>query len=380
MFQKQRIAVIGAGVIGLNIAWRLAEAGAAVTLVESKIPGSGTTSTSFAWLNASSKVNYSLAYFELNAEAVRDHAALAVRAGAGFWGRKTGDIEIAVDGTAVAALGEKVGRLRAMDYAAEWLGPAGLAEREPGTVLPPGAAAAFYAEEGWADTGLFVAALQGFARASGVSLVLHDPALTVLQHGGRASGLRLASGREIAADVVVTALGRWTPGFAEALGIHVPLVPPECHGSKAVGLLARVVPAGKAPQRLLHSPSVNWSPLAEGRALLASDAGDRTVATDPAPEAAAAATRRLMEEATRLNPLFAGARLEHAGIGIRALPSDLNTICGWAEGLPGLYIAVTHSGVTLSPLLGRLVTREVLRGETVSILQHFRPNRFCSVA
>ena len=380
MSQKQRIVVIGAGVIGLNIAWRLAEKGGAVTIVEANMPGAGTSSASFAWLNASSKVDYSRAYFDLNAEAMREHAALAPLAGTGFWGRCTGDIELASGAAAVATLADKVARLNAMGYAAELLTAKKLAALEPGTTLSAEGAAAFYGEEGWADTGLFISALTRFCRASGVTLIERDPAETVLQAGGQASGVRLASGRELAADGVVTALGRWSMGFAAALGVQVPLVPAELRGSKAVGLLARVAPAEGAPQRMLHSPGVNWSPLAEGRALLASDAGDEAVAEDRATEVAEAAARALVQKAAALNPLFAGALVEHAGIGIRALPTDLNAICGWAPSLPGLYIAVTHSGVTLSPLLGKLVTREVLGGELVAILQGFRPSRFREAA
>jgi glycine/D-amino acid oxidase-like deaminating enzyme len=380
MSQKQRIVVIGAGVIGLNIAWRLAETGAQVTVVEASTPGTGTSGTSFAWLNASSKVDYSRAYFDLNARAMREHAALASVAKDGFWGRRTGDIEVAVGASAVSALESKVGRLKGMDYAAEMLTLAKLASLEPGATLPADAAAAFYAEEGWADVGLFVTALAGFCKASGVTLIETDPAVSVLQSGGRATGVKLTSGKEIAAEAVVTALGRWTTGFAEALGLHVPLVPPEAKGSKALGLLARVRPAQSAPQRMLHSPGVNWSPLAAGRALLASDAGDATVAEDRASGAAMAAAQELVEQATALNSVFAGSTVEDASIGIRALPTDLNAICGWADGLPDLYIAVTHSGVTLSPLLGRLVAREVAGRESVEILSSFRPSRFRKAA
>ncbi len=375
MTQHQRVLVIGAGVIGLNVAWRLAERGASVTVVEASRPGTGTSSTSFAWLNASSKVDYTADYFELNALAMREHAALTAEPGTASWTRFTGDIEVAVD-AAASTLGHKVERLRAMGYAAEMVSADRLDDLEPGTAMPAGGAASFYPEEGWADVGLFVSALLGFCRSSGVTVIENDPARTVSQAGGRITGVRLRSGMQIDADVVITALGRWTPEFASALGIDVPLVAPEPAGSKALGLLVRVLPRDGAPRRLLHSPSINWSPLADGRALLASDAGDETVAHDRSLEAASAGARALVAKAAGLNPLFAGAAVEQAGIGIRALPSDGVAICGWVREVQGLYVAVTHSGVTLSPLLGKLVAREVVEGESVPLLSGFRPDRF----
>jgi len=44
-------------------------------------------------------------------------------------------------------------------------------------------------------------------------------------------------------------------------------------------------------------------------------------------------------------------------------------------GVEGLYLAATHSGVTMGPLLGRLIAREVLTGRTDARLASFRPAR-----
>ena len=43
--------VIGAGVMGASVAYRLAQAGAAVTVLEATRVGGGTSGISFAWTN-----------------------------------------------------------------------------------------------------------------------------------------------------------------------------------------------------------------------------------------------------------------------------------------------------------------------------------------
>jgi glycine/D-amino acid oxidase-like deaminating enzyme len=48
-----RCVVVGAGIVGLCIALRLAEHGADVTVVEANRPGYGATANSFAWVGAS---------------------------------------------------------------------------------------------------------------------------------------------------------------------------------------------------------------------------------------------------------------------------------------------------------------------------------------
>src|SRR4028118_1147708 len=60
-----RIAVIGAGIVGASVAFRLARSREArVWVVDQSLPGSGTTSASFAWANANAKTPRD--YFELN--------------------------------------------------------------------------------------------------------------------------------------------------------------------------------------------------------------------------------------------------------------------------------------------------------------------------
>ena len=44
--------------------------------------------------------------------------------------------------------------------------------------------------------------------------------------------------------------------------------------------------------------------------------------------------------------------------------------------MEGYYVAVTHSGITLSPLLGKLAAAEIITGRPDPALAAFRPARF----
>ncbi len=70
-----RCVVAGAGVLGVCLAMRLAEAGAAVTLLDQDQPGQAATRSSFAWLNSNAKTPR--AYHELNHAGVRAWDRLA---------------------------------------------------------------------------------------------------------------------------------------------------------------------------------------------------------------------------------------------------------------------------------------------------------------
>ena len=64
MAKAQKIAVIGAGIVGASIAYHLQRAGAEVVVLEAgPEPGGVATPASFAWINAS--MDWSKAYFDL---------------------------------------------------------------------------------------------------------------------------------------------------------------------------------------------------------------------------------------------------------------------------------------------------------------------------
>jgi glycine/D-amino acid oxidase-like deaminating enzyme len=90
----------------------------------------------------------------------------------------------------------------------------------------------------------------------------------------------------------------------------------------------------------------------------------------PPPQAQA-----LVEKARRM--LVDGDLLavQSAAASVRALAFDGLPVVGPVPGKPGLYAIVTHSGIGLAPLLGRLAAGEI-SGERSAALESFRPDRF----
>lgn len=74
------VVVIGGGIVGTATAYRLAEGGARVTLVDAGELGRGTSASSFAWLNSAHK--RPRAYHDLNVAGMAEHAALGREFGA----------------------------------------------------------------------------------------------------------------------------------------------------------------------------------------------------------------------------------------------------------------------------------------------------------
>ena len=106
-------AVIGAGVLGVCVALRLAEAGAEVTLLEQDRPGQGATRSSLAWLNANNKPPR--AYHDLNYTGMQRWAELSASLGGPAWYRPAGNIEWASSRSGHAQLRARVHRLRSFN-------------------------------------------------------------------------------------------------------------------------------------------------------------------------------------------------------------------------------------------------------------------------
>jgi glycine/D-amino acid oxidase-like deaminating enzyme len=96
---------------------------------------------------------------------------------------------------------------------------------------------------------------------------------------------------------------------------------------------------------------------------------DRLIAAADSPERTLAAVRSTFRGAANVELL--GTRN-----GVRPMPADGEPIIGPVAEVPGLYLAVMHSAVTLAAAVGRLSARELVQGTAEPALSGCRPDRF----
>ncbi len=364
-----KVAVIGAGIVGASVAFRLAESGAArVWIVDKSGPGSGTTSASFAWANANDKTPRD--YFELNRAGLKEHLRLRDELpNEASWLHPGGNLEWAEDEETLEALASRVERLRSWGYAAEWREARNVNKvLEPNVAFPnPDTPVAFFPEEAWVDAPRLAEAFVGLARRKGTETRFGAAVEEIETRGGRVSALRLQDGERLPVDAVVNAAGPEADRVAALVGRALPLSPKE-------GLLVRLLVEKASIGRLVHTPEVNLRPDGLGGIVAHHGSVDQRLENDGVLETPL--SRELLERARRVIPGLEGAKVEDVRIGVRPMPEDGLPCVGAVSGLPGYYEAVTHSGVTLGPLLGRLLMREIITGEVNGLISSFRPDRF----
>lgn len=80
--------------------------------------------------------------------------------------------------------------------------------------------------------------------------------------------------------------------------------------------------------------------------------------------------------AVKLVPCLAQAKVVRSFSGLRVMPADGHPIMSEVETIEGLYVAAMHSGVTLSPLAGTLMTQLITGEETELPMDRFSLKRF----
>jgi len=362
------IIVIGAGVIGASVAYRLGQGGASVTVLEATRIGAGTSGTSFAWTNSHEKAPR--AYHELNVAGMKAHAALREEFAATPWLHPGGCLEW-TDEAGREHQRQRVERLQGWGYAAEWISAAQLRELAPD--IDPAAVGdapvAWFPEEGWVDPVVYAQSMLAAVRRLGARVEIGARVARVEHRSGRVTGVTTADGRTHGADLVVNCTGRWADDAAFGPDLRLPLAP-------TAGLLVFTPPVAVGLERVLKAPGCDLRPDGAGRLLICRNDDEFDPATAPRPSVDLPEVRDLMRRARAILPAMGPVEPEAVRLGIRAIPQDGYSAVGPLPQVKGYYAAVTHSGVTLAAFLGVAVADELLRGAVRPELATFRPARF----
>ncbi|MFG3301275.1 glycine oxidase ThiO [Micromonospora chersina] len=355
MLTRPDVAIVGAGPVGLAIAWRCASRGLRVT-VHDPAPGSGASHVAAGMLSPVAE-----AYFgepeltgllaESAARWPRFAADLAEAAGA--------DVGYRADGTLVVGLtADDLAEARRLWSYQQGLGlpitplrPSELRDREP-ALAPRVRGGAVAPGDHQVDPRRLVAALRAAAERAGAVL-----------RPDRADVLSEVDGR-----VTVVAAGC---GAAALTGLPVRPVKGQVLRLRAPGRGApdfRHVIRGYA-----DGESIYLVPRDSGEVVVGATVEERADT-----EVTAGAVLRLLRAAVDLVPELAEYDLVEATAGLRPGTPDNAPIIGPLPGRPGVLVATGHHrhGIVLTPVTADLVTELIVTGEPDPLLAPFTPDRF----
>ncbi|HEX4197369.1 MAG TPA: FAD-binding oxidoreductase [Caulobacteraceae bacterium] len=361
--RRPRIAVVGAGIMGASIAYHLAGQGAEVIVLEKAAPGIGATQGAFAMLIATHEGG-DRAFNDLYGMAVLDWRRLELEL--------NGAVAVQWGGTASwTAPGQKADELNALTRQLQgWGAPIRAITAEelqrlvPGVVPGPFGAGNFSPDQGTLDPTEALEALIAAGRRRGVQYRFPCEVAALATDGRKLTGLKTTAG-PIEADAVVLAAGAAVPDLAGQVGVKAPI-------DVVSGTLAHSKPFPRVLQRVLNGPDGSLKQDPDGRIVTGADYRPGASGTD----VSQAYGERLLALAARTAPALSGARLEKMTLGYVPIPVDSHPIVGFCAAPANLYLALTMSGVTMAPLMGRFAASEILDGIAVEVLKPYRPSRF----
>lgn len=347
-----KVLIIGAGILGASLAFRLTRAEAEVTVLDAAAPASCASGRNFGWINASFYLTP--AHHALRVQAMAAHHRLAAdlpNAGH-IW---QGALWFEEAGQGMDSLHTE---LTALGYPVDILSKRQIALREPCLQSPPEHALHF-PSEGAVDAAHLTRALLA---ASNAKLLSGIAAKSLIAKGDQITGVRSAIGPMLA-DHTVLAAGTATPALLQTIGLDLPMHP-------RPGLLLRTNPADFRLNHILVSPHQEIRQLPDGSLLAPCAANHQADAAETIPnrEAAIAATL------ANLRALF-GAQISQSEtlLGHRPYPADGLPVLGQLT--QGLSLAVMHSGVTLAPLAAEALSAEIMGQGAHALWSDYQPAR-----
>lgn len=366
--------VVGAGAIGMSCAWRCAQAGMAVLVLERDRPAAGASGVAAGMLAPVTEATFGEeALLDLNLQARAQWPAFAAELeeltamSSGYV--ESGALVVAADRDDVEELHRLHGFQREVGLDAEWLSTREARRREPG--LSPRIGGAIHApQDAQADPGAVVRALETALSAAGGEVQAGTEVQSLEVAAGRVTGIRTTSGASIDADAVLLAAGAWSTEGALAAEVSAPVVRPV----KGQLLELRVRPGHSSPAlHLVRTPRCYIVTRGDGRVIIGATQEEQGFDTTVTAEGAL----RLLEAAWEVLPDIGELELLGARAGLRPATPDNRPAVGRGE-VEGLVWATGHyrNGMLLAPLTARAIAGLLTNGEMPPAFDACSPSRF----
>ena len=356
------VAVIGGGVVGCFIAYRLAGAGVSVTLVEQEGPGSGATGNSAGNIQPASGDDdtYKIA---LGAESLalwRKYLPEIKTAGSiDYLEQNVSYIYAATNDQEERESRQILSDLKSAGLKSEWVDGLTAREIEP-RLADSITGGALHQDCIQMDPKLFMAAMANAAESVGVTVQRQKQAVGLTVTGGRANGVVFQDGSSLECSSVILATGAWTLKImSEWLGYDLPVEP---HGLQKLHLgLGTSAPLNCA----VRWNSVNIVSRRDGLVHAGSKFDPAGFDTKPTDE-----TRDwLLAQVAAIMPGFQPASVETIAAFAASTP-DRIPLVGELPGTEGVFLAVPSTdGFLMAALLADMTTNLMLNGQAHELMQ-----------
>ena len=370
------ITVIGAGILGSLTAFRLAKAGNEVTLIDSSEDlSTGATGNSFAWLNAFTKTPDH--YHGLNFMSMQYWSLVGKEFGFDNIGLNFGGkLQWEIDTIKADQLNHRIKKLQSLGYRARNIDPKEIESIEPGINIGNPITAVISEIEGSVEPNLVVRECISRIRDLGGRIILGEPVCDFRTYGS-GDGRRVTHidtlKQSIKTDLLIVAAGYGATSLAGKLGVNIPQ-------SDSPGFLVKTNPMPRILENLsiIYAPAtqvgkggVHFKQLIDGTGVIGEEYSESLDSDNSEAHA-----YNLVERAMSHLPKLEYVDSVKTSMVYRPMPIDGLPVIGFTKEISNAYFVITHSGVTLAPLISEYAAIEITTGSSVDAFEAYRPDRF----
>lgn len=386
---RQKVIVVGGGLIGAATTYYLSKQGVDVTLIESRDIASGTSGACDKAIMMQSKKPGPLLELALQSAAL--YKGLEQELEADLEYREGGGMILFETPEEREAIHQLVARQREAGLDVQLL------TRDEARLRQPGLADHILGTTWWDHDAevnpLYVSfSMVRAAQRRGAVLRLGTRVSRILTERDRVVGVE-CEGEKMYADAVVAAMGVWTPLLLKALNLDIPILPRKgqilvserlpafalCNVLGGSYITAKMTSKTKESRASASAGvGLSFGQTSSGNLLIG---GSREFAGYDT-RTCVEVTRAISQCATRVFPTLKNIRILRVFSGLRPYTPDGKPILGPIEQWPGLYIAAGHEGdgVALCPITGKIMAEIVCGLEASHDIRPFLLSRFTSTS
>lgn len=372
-FSNQRIVVVGAGIIGTTIAYELSKLGVITTLIDKNFPGSGTTGSSFNWINATyPKTPY--VYNYLAQLGIRHFKKIENELD--FPIKWNGSLEWTNSINSQKNLIKDVKHL--MNYPTHTkhnlINYIQASTYEPNVNFSKNENIVFSEDDAALNTDKFIQVLVDKIKLNGVNVLSNCKFKNIKSNKNKILSINTSQG-EIQADQVVFACGIDTNKIFKKTFLKPP----------TPGIIIKSKPYKKVINKIIYGPGIHFYQQEDGRIIIGeqdilSASEFKTSQNYPPRFKSKSVELKYINKIRNIGKKFFNQinqlEFEEIKIGWRPIPLDEKPILGRLSYNTNIYLASMHSGISLAPIVGKYIAKELVEKTKIPLLNNFRPERF----
>jgi glycine oxidase len=360
------VLIIGGGIIGCSIAWRLAQVGVRVTVLDRGEPGAQASSAAAGMLAPVSEMVEPESFSALcvASRSLYSHFAAEIEESSGHsvGYRRDGTLLVALNEEQERELAEVCRAQTAQGFILQAMTATEVHAREAG-LAPQVRSGLFVPDDHWVDNERLMRGLVVACQRAGVRLEPGHAVYEFHTQGSRIESVSAGPGSRFSAHTYVLAAGCWSGEIAGQL--EAPLIP--CRGQMMEFEVGRELPF------VVRAGIHYLVPRPQGRLVLGTTSEYRGFEK----AVTAQGLLSILAGAARLAPAVSEHRFLRAWAGLRPDTPDHLPILGYGT-IENLVFATGHfrNGILLAPVTAEIISDLILKRTTSRSLEACRPTRF----